>query len=305
MDARTNRFLLPLLLSTAGIAATVLIVNRLSDTLYARAPLYNLLPVIGGSTPSDARFLLMIVIPLYVLEFLILTVPFASLMLVANRLVKSTTYTQSVMRLGSRFGGVRMMRRALMPALFALSAGDLLLSLVGNWPFQPDPLLGAVFARTVFDPLMSLLSSLVVLPIALAVFTPTWVLDDSGIVSHLKPKQLENRRPPDTEGVGRWYSSYVSGFALLGFPLTMFYRYFYRTFFIYAVPINALDLGLSVFTTVGLPLLMMCFVLPVIMLNEIVLNSTSKIIQRVAKRLGARDVQLEQIIPAQSEMPPQ
>ncbi|RDE11962.1 MAG: hypothetical protein C4K47_09025 [Candidatus Thorarchaeota archaeon] len=284
---------------------TVLVVNGMSERLFAAKPGYNLLPVVAGPTPSDARTLLLVVIPLYLVEFLILTVPLACLMLVANRLVKTTAYTQSVMTLGTRFGGFRMTRRAVVPAMFALSSGDLLLSFVNNWPFQSDSTITGVLATTVLDPLLSLLSSMVVLPVALAILMPTWALDDSGIVSHLKPKQLENRRPPDTEGVGRWYNSYIGGFALLGYPITMFFRYFYRPFFLMAQPMTAPNIALSVFTTIGLPLLIMSFVMPVIILNELTLGWTTNIVRRLARRLGAREVQIERIAPVQSEQTPQ
>jgi hypothetical protein len=189
--------------------------------------------------------------------------------------------------------------------MFALSSGDLVLSLVDNWPFQKDLTITGVFAANVLAPLLSLLSSLVALPIVLAIFMPTWALDDSGIVSHLKPKQLENRRPPDTEGVGRWYNSYISGFALLAFPLTMVYRYFYLPFFVIAVPVDNYHVGLSLFTTIGLPLLVMSFVLIVVVLNELSLNWTTNIVRRVARRLGAQEVQLERVAPVQSEQTPQ
>jgi hypothetical protein len=296
---------MPLLFTVAGITLTVLIVNRMSELLFAAKPGYNLLPVVPGPTPSDARTILLVVFPVYMIEFFILTVPLASLMLVANKLVKSTAYTQSIMKMGVKFGGYRIIRRAVVPAMFALSSGDLVLSLINNWPFQQDFSITGVFATNVFDPLLSLLSSLVVLPVVLAIFMPTWAMDDGGIVSHLKPKQLENRRPPDTEGVGRWYNSYISGFALLAFPLTMVYRYFYRPFFIMAVPVNNSSVGLSIFATIGLPLLVMSFVLPVIVLNELSLNWTTNIVRRVARRLGAQEVQLERVVPVQSEQTPQ
>ncbi len=300
MHAQSNRFLLTILLAASGISLTVFFVNRLSEFLYAQKPTYDLIPAVSGTTPSDAQFLLMVVIPLYLVEFLILTIPLASLMLIGNKLVKSTAYTQSVMKLGTKFGAYRMVRRAAMPALFALSFGDLLLSLVGNWPFEPIPLVNVQFEHTVINPLLSILSSLVVLPVALAIFMPTWALDDSGIVTHLKPEQLDNRRPPHTEGVGRWYSSYISGFALLGFPIAMVYTYFYVPFFVRGVPMTSGNLTLGLLTTIGVPLLLMSFVLPVIMLNEIIMKWMSRAVQGISRRLGAQDVPLERVVPGQT-----
>jgi len=303
MQVRINRFVLPLLFTVAGILLTVRAVTELSTAVSLRAPLYNLIPGVAGSTISDARLLLMVVLPVYIIEFVILTLPVALIMLIVNKLVRALTYDQSVMRLGKKFGGYRMIKRAVMPAMFALSFGDLVLSLINNWPFEaslPTPV-PTGFGLMVFYPLLSLLSSLVVLPFSLAFFMPTWVLEDSGIVSHLKSGQLENRRCPYTEGVGRWYSSFISGFAIVAFLFMMAYRYFYRPFFLDGEDLTPGSIGFSVFVVFGLPLLIMSFVVPVIMFSETSLKWTTRRVQGMARRLGARDVELEQIVPVQSQ----
>jgi len=306
MQVRINRFVLPLLFTVAGIVLTVRAVTELSTAVSLRAPTYDLIPIVAGPTVSDARLLLMVVLPVYIIEFVVLTLPVALMMLIVNKLVRSLTYDQSVMRLGKKFGAYRIIKRAVMPAMFALSFGDLVLSLINNWPFEaslPTPVPSG-FVPTVFDPLLSLLSSLIVLPVSLAFFMPTWALEDSGIVSHLKSGQLENRRCPYTEGVGRWYSSLISGFAMVAFLFTMAYRYFYRPFFVQGLDVTPGSIGFSMFVVFGLPLLIMSFVVPVIMLSEISLKWTTGSVQGMARRLGARDVELERIVPVQSQQNP-
>ena len=45
--------------------------------------------------------------------------------------------------------------------------------------------------------------------------------------------------------------------------------------------------------TIGLPFMVLAFILPIIMLNEFTVKWTGPILQRIAKALGANEVQLE------------
>jgi hypothetical protein len=49
-------------------------------------------------------------------------------------------------------------------------------------------------------------------PVAAFMWSPIWVLEDSGVVAFLKPEQRNKRQTPDTEGVGRYYRIYLNGF---------------------------------------------------------------------------------------------
>jgi hypothetical protein len=138
---------------------------------------------------------------------------------------------------------------------------------------------------------VTLMGALVIMPIALALFIPTWILNDSGIVTYLKEGQMDVRQCPDTEGVGRWYSSMLSGYSLFSFPIAMISAHFVRPFIIEGIePIPELLL-ISFLWTIGIPLVVMAFILPVVFLNEAAQRRSVGFIQRFARGLAAKEVE--------------
>ncbi|MGY5876711.1 MAG: hypothetical protein RTU30_13265 [Candidatus Thorarchaeota archaeon] len=287
------RFVLPVLLSIIGIILTLGIVNYLAGILAERAPAMDTVSVIPGNVAVDAPSLIYVMLPVYIIEFFILTIPIAVIMLIVNKGVKSAWYTHSVVHTGQRFDAFRMIRRAIAPALFSLSFAEVILSFAPQWLFnQPgtpeDVSLGFYFV----GPLFTINGAMITLAVGLAVYMPTWLLNDSGIVSHLKTDQLQNRRCPDTLGVGRWYSNFISGFALLAYPVMISYQYFYR----WLPTLNTPDVVVTSFIwSISLPLLMMAFVIPIIILNELMLDRLSKPIQRLARKMGAGEIHIENL----------
>ncbi|RLI56082.1 MAG: hypothetical protein DRO87_08360 [Candidatus Thorarchaeota archaeon] len=123
---------------------------------------------------------------------------------------------------------------------------------------------------------ISLMSSLVFMPIALLLFAPTWILNDAGVVTHLKSDTLDLRQCPDTQGVGRWIANMLGGYALLAFPITMFIVQFYEPIILPLLqdPLSMTpdmvfyNATVGFLRTFGLPFFVMAFILPVIMLSE-------------------------------------
>ena len=146
------------------------------------------------------------------------------------------------------------------------------------------------------EPSMAFLGAIIALTVAVAIYSPTWLLNDSGIVSHLKQGELDIRRPPDIEGVGKWFGGFISGFALLAYPITVIYKYVFFLPSVFA-GVTAINYGLYIIESLlwifGLPLLAMTYILPVVILNEILLPRTSRIIQGIARSLGASDITQE------------
>ena len=246
----------------------------------------------------------MIVLPIYFIEFTLLSIPFAAIMILLNRLYRAKSYTQSVIPVGNRFGATRIIRRALVPALFALSFSEIILQLFPDAilavPTYPTEVAYTGVVRLV-EPLLWLVGALIAVCLAVPLYSPTWILNDSGIVTHLKKNELEMRRCPDTEGVGKWFGQYLTGFAVLSYPVAIASK------FIIVLPRLILErggiIGLdyifeSLVWIAGLPLIVMAFVLPVILVNELALSKTSSIVQRFARGLGAEDLRLEDVEPA-------
>jgi len=254
----------------------------------------------------DIIFIILVAIPILFLEYYIFAVPIAVLILIVTKAIKSKRYELNIMNISSHFGGTQMVRRAAIPALFSVAFAGM---------FR-DPLRDFFFTSTFVPPaeiaafypiVLSLMSALLFMPIALLLFMPTWVLNDAGVVTHLKSDNLELRQPPDTQGVGRWISNMLGGYAILAFPITMFLAHFYEPLIVplfegtidLAVPAQAnafiFEAVVGFLWTLGLPFFVMAFIIPVIIFNEGMQSKSTVRILRLAKRLGAKIVRKEKI----------
>ena len=142
---------------------------------------------------------------------------------------------------------------------------------------------------------VSLIATLILMPVAVLLFIPTWMLNDSGIVNHLKKGELRIRQCPDTEGVGRWYGNMLGGFSLIALPLSMFYINFYLPYIAGNVEYQPVDFAIRILMTIGVPVLVMAFIIPIALLNERLNERVTKIVQNYARKLRAKEVQLEEI----------
>ena len=288
-----NRFYIPIIFSIIGILATFLITQNISMNIADAVPVSSdFARFIEGPIQVDVRTLLYVFLPVYLVVFIILTIPIALLMILFNRISRSATYDLGIFSTGEGFSTIRLLRRALVPSLFALSSAEIFLNLIPDWVFY-TPAAGEVPAdvfRNLYDPLQTILGALLALAVGVAIFAPTWLLNDSGIVTQVKPNHMATRRCPDTEGIGRWFSNLVGGFAILAYPITVFYRYFYLRYIVYPTPLTIQNVMTSLFWIVGIPFLIMSFILPFVIMNEFGLSWTIPRIQRFARKLGAKDV---------------
>ena len=292
-----KRFIVPIIFSVVGMIITFWITQFLASWILFFRPTYDLVAVVDGSLSPDVNFMILILLPVFLLEFLILTLPLAFFMLLGAKIFRVATYNIDVMRIGQGFDWLRMMKRSVVPALFALSLGELVISLLQGVIFWIPPMTEGerVQIVPVLHPLLTLLGALLALTVSIALFTPTWLLNDSGIITHVKSKHLEYRRCPDTEGVGRWYSNLIGGFGILAFPIAMFNRYFYQKFIIAGVTFDVEHILVSIGWTVGLPFMVIAFILPIIILNELTIKWTGPTLQKIARGMGATDVQFQHV----------
>jgi hypothetical protein len=230
-------------------------------------------------------------LPILAVEYYLFAIPLASVFLFANRAVKAASYEMNIMNIGPVFGGRHMVRRAAAPALFSVASSTMLRDVVrvylGIADFPGDALMSQAA--------LSLMSALIFMPIALLIFMPTWVLNDSGIVTHLKSSKLEVRQCPDTQGVGRWVSSIFGGYAMIAFPITMFTTYIYNPYVISHVVPTVPNLLGALTLVFGVPLFVMAFIVPVIVVNEHSQDKIRRKMGRLAIRLGATTIEKETI----------
>ncbi|MFW9788222.1 MAG: hypothetical protein ACFFE2_01230 [Candidatus Thorarchaeota archaeon] len=296
MGAR--RFATPVLMFLLGMLVTIQLILTITEGM----PHIELIPdTLSNTLGTDILTIMLIAFPILFLEYYIFAVPIAVVLLVGTKIVKSTRYELNIMNIGREFGGTQLVRRAAAPALFAVASAELFRLPLRNYLFGAGYVPPSEFA-TLFPVVVSLMSALLAVPIALLLFMPTWVLNDAGVVTHLKSDRLDLRQTPDTQGVGRWIANMLGGYALLAFPITMFLNHFYEPLIVPWLELNPLSTEqalIQIITgtlwTIGLPFFVMAFILPVIMFNEAMQKRSTVRILKLAKRLGAKMVRKEQI----------
>ncbi len=297
MENRKIRYLFPTCLFLVGAWYSIEMITNVIAAVPPRAAF----DVMNITIPFDLTFILIIAIPALLIEYALIAVPGAALLLVYASIIRSASYEVNIMNIGTEFGGIRMARRAVAPALFSLSSSAMLKGPIQRWIFGENPVV-PVGMEIQYEIALSLMAALLFLLIALALFMPTWILNDAGIVSHLKDDKLNIRQCPDTQGVGRWVGNILGGFAIIAYPISAFTNYFWEPYLTepYVVP-NIENLSNSLFWTLGLPFLVMAFVLPVIAANELNQKRIRKQMASVAARMGATVVLKPQIEKIDSE----
>ncbi|MHA1576129.1 MAG: hypothetical protein ACTSU3_02090 [Candidatus Thorarchaeota archaeon] len=276
------RYFLPGIFSIAGIGLALVFIYFVTREI----PSFDIFTFIEGTLFTDIAIVLALAIPILCIEYFIIGIPFAALYLFGNRLMKAAAYDLTLVNIGKNFGGIRLIRRTAAPALFSVSSAGIIMGLIEGLIFSSPPPLPPGY-EFIFPISLTLMASLIIMPIALALFIPTWILNDAGVVTELKKNQLEIRQCPDTEGVGRWYGNALGGFSLVAFPLSMFYAHFYTPFVVDLIPITLISLTISSLWTIGLPLLVMAFIIPLVVLHEKMRGRTNGLLQGYARRLGA------------------
>ncbi len=292
------RFLLPSFMFTAG----TLVALQLINTVTTNVPSTHLFPETMSTTlGTDIATIMAIAIPIIVIEYMLFAVPIAVIILLITKVVKSARYEMNIMDIGREFGGTQIIRRAAAPALFSVASAQMFSGIIRDYLF------GIGYTPTseiapLFNASLSLMAALLFVPIALLLFMPTWVLNDAGVVTHLKTDNLEMRHCPDTQGVGRWIANMLGGYALLAFPITMFVSQFYNPIIL---PImSGVEFGqteliyqttLALLWTIGLPFFVMAYILPFVMFNEAMQSRSTVRILKLARRLGAKMVRKEKI----------
>ena len=125
-----KKFYLPVLFSIVGILSTFLLTNMLSSGLAEVDPAYDLVTAFPGSTQVDVSSLLFLLLPIYFVGFFALALPIALLMILFNKMSRASTYELGVFTTGEGFSPTKMIRRGIVPALFALSTGEIFVNLL-------------------------------------------------------------------------------------------------------------------------------------------------------------------------------
>ena len=174
MGAR--RFVAPGVLFLTGFIVAVQLILMITETMPPR----NWFPTeMSMSLGFDIMWVILLAIPILFLEYYVFAVPVAVAILLMTKVVKSKRYELNIMNISSNFGGAQMVRRAALPALFSVAFASMFRVPLQDFVFGAYEPTGAIAAF--FPIVVSLMSSLLFMPIALLLFMPTWVLNDAGV----------------------------------------------------------------------------------------------------------------------------
>ncbi len=124
-----------------------------------------------------------------------------------------------------------------------------------------------------------------------SLFSPIWLLKDSGIVFATKEKVENSNEMLLIKSIGEWFQTLLKGYAGIGVILTYFFVIFDSvTRFInnMGVPGNTLNVP-SLFLWLGLPFYLVFSMIPAVILHDALNKRRLSYVRKIADRIGIRD----------------
>ncbi|MBY9008572.1 MAG: hypothetical protein KGD74_01740 [Candidatus Lokiarchaeota archaeon] len=122
-------------------------------------------------------------------------------------------------------------------------------------------------------------------------FSPVWLLKDSGIVFTTKNKVENSNEMILIKSIGEWFQTLLKGYAGIGVMLTyIFVIYDFVTLFInnLGLPGNMLNIP-SLILWLGLPFYLVLSIIPAVIFHDILKNRRINYVRKIANRFGIRD----------------
>ncbi|MHA1943820.1 MAG: hypothetical protein ACW96M_05430 [Candidatus Thorarchaeota archaeon] len=212
-------------------------------------------------------------------------IPMTLFVTIGSKTMFTFGLSQNIASIGTKFGGIQMVLRSLLPGLFGIGFGvgalPYLISLTET-PSSEWPLSFALITTLYYASLG--------LVIGMALFPSTWFADDSGLVIHGALK-TPYRAPPRVDGAGNWLRSVFAGLTVFLYPITMIQTFILTPYL--AGSLSFLDLIIGLFVMmIGLPLVMLGMSLPFVLLTERLRPRVISGIWFVARKMGAKEIEL-------------
>ncbi|MFX0107596.1 MAG: hypothetical protein ACFE7R_04870 [Candidatus Hodarchaeota archaeon] len=290
-----KRFIPLLLLIAYGVAyAFVFLTEFTSHALSLPiASDWDMILFVPGLADVDNLYLIFGTIP-WTFVALLWSALGAGMFIILNRLGMRSR-TMSVDSVEPKLSVTRLITRAVVPGMFAFSIGETIIQYMNqlSLAFFQAPGVPAAGAEQTFGLFLArtLHLSLLFLPITLAVFIPSWILNDFGVISRLK-----DTRPgefTDPIKVGQWVSGLLSGFSMIAFPLTFLNRFLIGPFEDFGWQVIENRLPTILWTMFNVLVIFVAFVLPVVIAYEAGKSTITKWFSRVAGRLGVEHSKLD------------
>ncbi|MFX1452025.1 MAG: hypothetical protein ACFFCM_14400 [Promethearchaeota archaeon] len=238
---------IPFIIFCLGYA--VVLIVQFALLRYPEADLATFIP-----GPAFLDFLILATLqPLYIIGIYYLVVsPMTQVYYWLHDLIHFFKYEYKKVELGTEYSTFSYLSRLAVPALLCYSLLFLFVDFL-----LPSGLF-TVSRENFVIPIIAL--NFLLLPVSCLAVSGSWVLDDIGVICHLKKKYYDDRKPPVIEGVGRYWGSTWSG--LIGYttPIGIAVQ-IYRSI-VLSIPLQA------TVTLILLPLVLICMFIPVILIHD-------------------------------------
>ena len=122
-------------------------------------------------------------------------------------------------------------------------------------------------------------------------FSPVWVLKDSGIVFTNKDKVVNSNETLLIKSIGEWFQTLLKGYAGIGVILTYFFVIFdFIVIFVANIDSPGILLNIpSLFLWLGLPFYLIFSMIPAVILHNALKKRRLSYVRKVAFRIGIQD----------------
>ncbi|MGY5876443.1 MAG: hypothetical protein RTU30_11915 [Candidatus Thorarchaeota archaeon] len=258
--------------------------------VFAGIPAGNLLVIVSANLYENLVFFTLLSIPILMVSYLLLGRLTTVLILAISKIIYRKSSDLRIKRVGHDFRSMQMIKRSVMPSLLAITMAPVFRQPLEALFFGVPPILTPAL-QDIYPIALTLLASLIALPVTLTIFIPTWLLNDSGLVFESNLETANLRQPKQTIGVGRIYYYLLAGFTVYGFAAYVISRINVLIMSWQYGGISQLQyqIFLDIWLLVGVSIMVMAVVVPVVILHEVILGKATSFVIRVAKRRGAID----------------
>ena len=123
------------------------------------------------------------------------------------------------------------------------------------------------------------------------IFSPVWILKDSGIVFTTKEKVENSNEMILIKSIGAWFQTLLKGYAGIGVMFTyIFTIYDFVILFIENLgkPVNMLNVP-SLFLWLGLPFYLVLSMIPAVIIHNLLKNHRLRYVRKIANKIGIQD----------------
>ncbi|MHA1459570.1 MAG: hypothetical protein ACTSQR_07920, partial [Promethearchaeota archaeon] len=114
-------------------------------------------------------------------------------------------------------------------------------------------------------------------------FSPVWLLKDSGIIFTTKEKVENSNEKILIKSIGEWFQTLLKGYAGIGVILT------YTLVILDSFTLYINNIGPSLILWLGLPFYLIFSIIPAVIVHDLIKKQRINYIRKIAEKIGIRD----------------